>query len=322
VLGATAVLIALALPLLLVSMALSPTSMTAVALSASNVLERPGNIVGLALRPQLAQPVLWLAAAGTLLAVVRRDRHAIFFVSLIACVFVGLLMAGQLDPARHSVYWVPALSVMAGSVAVGWSTRWVARVAMIGVLSVAALQVRAVRNVSLAGAQGYEEAARFVLRSNPGPTVLFSGDVDTGFFTFFVRKHDADRRLVVLRSDKLLTTSFLGRLAFEKRITGPSDIYPILQRFGTRYVVIEDRPSRSPVLEWLRQELRSSRFVERARIPIVSREPRIRGTSLAIYEFTDMTPPAEDAVLSMNLPIVRRSLAVKLSDLIERKYLR
>jgi hypothetical protein len=152
--------------------------------------------------------------------------------------------------------------------------------------------------------------------------VLFSGDIDTGFFTFFVRKHDADRRLVVLRSDKVLTTSMIGALSVERRIQAPSDIYPILQRFGTRYVVVEDRPSRAVVLEWLRQELHSPRFVERARFPIETRDRRLLGTSLAVYEFIDATAPQEDAVLSMNLPIVGRSVAVKLSDLINRKHLR
>jgi hypothetical protein len=171
-------------------------------------------------------------------------------------------------------------------------------------------------------AGGYEEAARFVLASNPGPTVLFSGDVDTGYFAFFVRKHDPARRLIVLRSDKVYTTSYMRAPSVEDRIQEPDQIYDALHDFGTRYVVIEDRASESRVLEWLRQELKTPRFVERRRIPIRTTDPSLRGTSLAIYELRDATPPNPDAVLSLGLPIVGRSLTVNLGDLIARKLLR
>jgi hypothetical protein len=192
-----------------------------------------------------------------------------------------------------------------------------------GTLVVAiALQATAARNVSLPGASGYEEAARFVLSSDPGATVLFSATVDTGFFTFFVRKHDAARQLVVLRADKLLTTSHLAASEARSRIARMSDVYPILRRYGTRYVVSEDRASLAPTLEAFRQELRSASFVERKRIPIESRDWRLNGTSLVVYEFLGATPPDPDATLAMDMPVVSRSLAVKLSDLINRKHLR
>ncbi len=192
------------------------------------------------------------------------------------------------------------------------------------VAAVLALSVQASASVgaNVARAEGYEEAAQFVLQTNPGPTVLFSGDVDTGFFTFFVRKHDSARRVVVLRSDKILTTSLLARTSVEDRITQPEEIYGVLNTFGIKFIVIEDRPSGSRVLEWLRHELRSPRFVERRRIPFRTSDRRLRGTSLVIYEYTNTSPPADDAVLSMSLPVVRSSVTVKLSDLIDRKYLR
>jgi hypothetical protein len=108
----------------------------------------------------------------------------------------------------------------------------------------------------------------------------------------------------------------------ENRINRPEEIYRVLHKFGTRYVILEDRPSQSAVLEWLRVELHSSRFVERKRIPIGTSDIRMPGTSLAIYEFIDWTPPEADAVLDMHLPLVGQSVAVKLSDLINRRYLR
>jgi len=212
--------------------------------------------------------------------------------------------------------------MLASYAAIGWKTVSVRRVAVAAVLVVVAWQARAANARPLPGAVGYEEAAQFVLGADPGATVLFSGDVDSGFFAFFIRKHDPERKLVVLRSDKLLTTSYLTHLDVEERIERPDEIYDILRRYGTRYVVIEDRPSESRVLEWLRQEVHSSRFIERKRIPFVTSDRRLRSTSLAIYEFVAHTPPDRNAVFTAHIPLIGRTVSVPLSDLLDRKYLR
>jgi len=275
-----------------------------------------------AILPQLSIAILLLAAAGFAMAVVKKDRRVILFVLWVGGVFCGLLLAGVLAPARYTIYWVPALSALAASTVVRARGAAAARVVVVVLLIALGFQTWTAAHQHLVGAIGYEEAARFVIDSDPGPTVLFSGDIDTGYFSFFVRKHDPARRLVVLRSDKVLTTSKLGRPSVEDRIDRPEEIYRVLHTFGTRYVVIEDRPSRSRVLEWLRQELRSPRFVERRRIPIGTSDIRMPDTSLVVYEFVDRTAPDQDAVLDMHLPIIGQSVSVKLSDLITRKYLR
>src|SRR5262249_32972145 len=173
-----------------------------------------------------------------------------------------------------------------------------------------------------AAAEGYEEAARFVVDSNPGATVMFNGDVDTGLFSFFVRKHNPARDLVVLLADKVFTTSLMGRVSVEDRIHSPDEIYGILQTFGTRYIVTEDRPSKSRVLEWLREELRSEKFVERRRIRIRTSARELKDTDLVVYEYLDAVQPNPDAVLTLHIPLVKQSVSVPLSDLTSRKYLR
>src|SRR5581483_1064884 len=157
---------------------------------------------------------------------------------------------------------------------------------------------------------------------DPGPTVLFSGTVDTGFFTFFVRKHDPARRLVVLRSDKIFTTAYLAQESVEERIERPEQIDALLHAFGVKFVVLEDRPFASRALEWLRAKLHSPQFIERVRIPIGTSDRRLKDVSLAVYEFTEATPPAVDAVLSIHLPLAQRNVDARLQDLIDRKYLK
>jgi 4-amino-4-deoxy-L-arabinose transferase-like glycosyltransferase len=276
-----------------------------------------------ALEPQFAWPVLAVAGVAVLSSLVRRDSFAVVLTIWVAGVVPALFFFGGslYEGPRYTLYWVPAICALAGSALAGWRTRLVptAIAALLGV----GLFVQINRSMDHADyAGGYEEAAQFVLASSPGATVMFSGDVDTGYFAFFTRKHDPARRLVVLRADKILTTSRMSRTNFEERIDRPEQIYDVLRQYGTRYVVIEDRPSQSRVLEWLRQELRSPRFVERRRIPLRVTDVRMRGTSLAVYEYLDASAPAADAMLSMRLPVVGQSLDVPLRELIERKLLR
>jgi hypothetical protein len=110
------------------------------------------------------------------------------------------------------------------------------------------------------------------------------------------------------------------------RIAGPEQIDPILQRYGTRYVVVEELKDRSVLgdfaatsapLEWLRAELKTSRFAERLRVPTASDDPMFQGTSLVVYEFLGATPPAEDAVLDLDLPLVGRKIIVPLRHLMD-----
>jgi Dolichyl-phosphate-mannose-protein mannosyltransferase len=312
----------LAMPLVPMTLALSQTNVSWVVRSAGRVTREPERILLTAIEGQFAMPVLFLSFAGAGLALWKRDERLLLFLFWVAGVLLGLLLFGRIDPARYSLYWVPALCALAASLTTVSRHRLVSAPIFVAALLALSVQASASVRKDVARAEGYEEAAQSVLQMNPGPTVLFSGDVDTGFFTFFVRKHDPERRLIVLRSDKILTTSFLGRVSIGDRISEPREIYDVLHRFGVKFVVIEDRPSRSTVLEWLRQELRSTKFVERKRIPFETSDRRLRGTSLVIYEYTNASAPADHAVLSMNIPLIGRTVTVRLADLIDRKYLR
>ena len=64
-----------------------------------------------------------------------------------------------------------------------------------------------------------------------------------------------------------------GTVSVEDRIGSPKEIYPLLGRYGIKFIVIEDRPSGSIVLDWLRDELRGDRFIERRRIGFDSAGP-------------------------------------------------
>jgi len=300
-----------------------------------------------ALRTHHPLPVLLLAALGLVVAFQRRHPLRWLLLSWTVCGFaIVALVTREWEPARYGIYSMPALAMLAAGAWTGWSPQAIrsllvtALVLVIGyqigvsarkalrwsvlaaLLAVTAYQAVSSAQAPLPRAQGFEQAARFVVERPVGATVLYSAEVDTGLFVFFARKHDHARQAIVLRSDKLLTTSYMSFVSVEDRISSREEIDDILRRFGVGYVVLEDRPTPSRALNWLREETRTDRFAERLRIPIVTNEPRLRGTSLAIYEFLDRRDPDPDAVVDMKLPLVGSEVAVRLSDLLSRKYLR
>lgn len=269
------------------------------------------------------QVTLGVAAVGLLgllvMAARRRPDAWLFGVwTLSTFAFVVLLTQRQEIP-RYGVYWVPALAAAFGAlVSLGRTSRIV--VALAGVLLL--VEVGANARSHIQGLEGYEQAARYITAQPRGSTVMFSGDVDTGYFIFFVRKHDAQRRQIVLRSDKIFTVSDMRRIDALDLIEAQDQVGPTLRRLGVGYVVIEDQPSRARVLEWLRAELQHGPYVERLRVPIGTTDRRLQGVDLVVYEVPGAVRAEPDARLDLRLPIVSRQLDVPLDDLIARKHLR
>jgi len=216
---------------------------------------------------------------------------------------------------RLAIYWIPPFCLFAALSfeILRWRT-W--KVILPGILAVVIGYQFAIGHAAEPEhGEGYEEAARYVLDNPKGTSVMFSGKVDTGYFTFFMRKWDSSGKLVVLRADKVLATSMLDSIV-ENRISKREEIYPILNDFGTCYIVLEEMPYRADALQWLWQEIKKDTFVLRRKIPIQSMDRRLRGVVLGIYEYKDCGPPRENAVLKMNLPLVNSSITIPFADLI------
>lgn len=134
---------------------------------------------------------------------------------------------------------------------------------------------------------------------------------------FFIRKHDPNKNLVVLRANIILATLRMRRI-IEDLIKSSKEIYDILNKFGISHVIMEDLKYRSPALEMLREEVRSDMFVLKKRIHIQSRYSRLKDVTLAIYEYKARTNAQADAVLKMKIPLINETIIVPLRDLIKK----
>lgn len=271
----------------------------------------------------LSVPLLVIGAVSFASAALRRDRRLLWFAVWMALVYAQQVLLGITND-RFAVYWLPAVCALgAAAYHVGQGPRWrtvwaVVLTATAGYQLWSGSQPIAGRSaiVRPVGAGGYEEAARAVTEQPLGDTVLYSAAVDTGYFVFFVRKHDADRERIVLRADKVLTTSRMGRLDVGRRIGARDEILPILKRYGVGYVVVEDGTYPEGPLRWLQDVVQTPDFELRERFAIESGDRRLRQATLSVYAYLGRTPADADASLSMDIPVVTEHVQVRLADLI------
>lgn len=271
----------------------------------------------------LSVPVAALAAVSAIAALLKRDSRVLVFVVWIAAVFAALFLLG-VGNDRFVCYWLAAFSGLAAALVQNWPSRRLRGAIALSIVAVAGWQLADLlaattrpsrAHVRAVEVRGYEDAARFVTTIRRGETVLYSAAVDTGYFVFFLRKHDPRRELVLIRADKLLTTSRMDVLDFERRIGDPSEIVPLLRKYGVGYVVIEEGEYPDGPLRWLQDGVRGAPFALAHRVPFESNDVRLKGKAISVYAVEGPVAPDPDAYLTISVPTMNEDIAVKLVDL-------
>ncbi len=265
---------------------------------------------------QLTLPVLILCIFSICLSMYRRDKRVLFFALWITCFWLLITFLG-VRGARFSIYWIPPFCLFAATSKNIFPYRfWKITFSLI-LMGVIGYQFVTAYYKEPTFADGYEQAAKYVVENPKGESVLFMSKVDTGYFVFFIRKHDPHKNMIVLRADKLLVTSKMLKIV-EERITTRDEIYEILEDYGIGYVVIEESEFKPTPLIWLKEEVKSNKFISRKKVPIRSADHRLQDVSLAIYEYKEYTPPKHGKVLHMDIPLMNDSIKVKFDDLLHK----
>ena len=306
------------LPIAAISFGLSPSNIgqvTAVPMDFILGSENLFHHAKMVWKNHLTFPVVCLSLAGMAFALWKRDQRAYFFLLWILA-FYGALTYVGLWQTRFGIFWIPAFCLFAASIIDYCSSRYGKIVMTSTLIIIVCGQAVMAYNLEPTFVRGYQEAAQYVVQNKKGASVLYSADIDTGYFIFEIRSLDADGEMIVLLSDKVLATSNLGRIV-EERIQDKDEIFGVLNDFGVCHVVLEDKPSQSAVIEWLRKLVQKDQFfILKKTIPIQSNDKRIRGVSLKIYEYKFCGPPSPDAILDMNLPLINHSIEVKFDELV------
>jgi hypothetical protein len=244
------------------------------------------------------QQIGWFAVApalfglGLALTPGRRARSWPYL-ALVAATYVTFTPMAEIEP-RHAIYWVPALAVLAADGVLAFargrtqysvlSTQYSGALAGVVILGTIWLTCREPAPY----VRGYEEAARYVVEhTDDSPTCMFDSFLN-GDFIYQVRRLDPDRRLWVLRGDKV----FYGVLsdphaAYQEWVHGEDGVLELIYRYDPEFIVIEDPQIyfHMPMPEVVRAALHGhpERFRLEATVPVRSNSLGPRPIALEIF---------------------------------------
>lgn len=218
------------------------------------------------------------------------------------------------DTKRYCIYAVPAIALLAvWTVAVIKNN--VFRRLMITLISIICLyQGFLSYNQMQNYVYGYKEAAKYVMDNYGGKTVLFGGYYD-GNFIFNVRKYDKDKKTIVLRDSKILATwSVYPEWGYRSYVNTKEDIYAILNKYGTRYIVVEDKEVfyKTP-LKLLREILKTDDFTLEKSIKVKSNIKKISDMSILIYRYKKENKDLAENLI-IEFPLLNRRINVPLKS--------
>lgn len=230
-------------------------------------------------------PALIGLATGLTLA---RRRTAWVFYILIVATYSTFTVIGEMD-SRHTIYWLPAFAYFAASGLTILVTHLrVPRFYVpLSVLVIGAMALTALARPKTY-VRGYETAARYVLSSNdPSPFCLFVGRLN-GDFIYQIRRLDANRRLWVLRADKLLFSVLVNpEVGYSQSVQSDEDVLATIFRYDPEFIVVEEMEAANtlPVENQVRVMLdsRADRFRVEKVISIESNDSTLGGKQLKIF---------------------------------------
>jgi len=267
--------------------------------------------------------MLILILIGMIFSFIAKDDRCLMFVCCIVCVYIFFTIIKFKDP-RYSMYWIPYFTIFAciglEKMACCSEKFFKTRGRYIKILIYCfpiLIQLISLPSVFVGRAEGYEKAAEYVLHHTKSPVIFFHGYAN-GQFIFFVRQNDPDRESVILRGSKIITSS---SIVYENKLQihlhSAGDIYKSFSDYSVHFVVVEsDNTSGLKIYDELRELLRdTSRFKLHRTIPVNSNIKLLKDQNLLIYENMGYKDRTKDQVLTLPLPIVGKTINIKLKKL-------
>lgn len=255
----------------------------------------------------LPEQVGWVIPFGALAGAAQWRRTSLDwrrltpYAATVVCTYVVFTAVAEKTP-RHTIVWVPAFAALAaiGVAALRRGARaslpvWGAALVMLLATGVPALRARTPY------VRGYARAAAYVVASTDASTfTLFDGYYD-GNFTYQIRRLDPQRRLWVLRGDKLFYASVINvGQQYTEFVHSDGEMAELLASYDPELLVVESTPIGgrwTPAARRLRRLLAAhpERYRLEHRIPIETQSPGT-DTVLLIYRSLVRNPAPRSSV--------------------------
>lgn len=260
---------------------------------------------------QIGVLTLLAAGVGMVAGLAAWRRESLAYYAMIAATYFTFTPIGEMD-SRHAIYWVPAFSFFAAhglfAISAGLRAPKLYLPLAVAVVAAASLSVLSKPRTFV---RGYEEAARYVAsQPDAPPFCLFVGRLN-GDFIYQLRRHDAARRVWVLRADKLFYSVLVhAQTDYRQYATGDAETLELIFKYDPTFLVVEEPPGPA----WIEAEDRLRKVIENhpERFSLVSEAPLdsnaadFAGTRLKIYRNV-LRNPNPDRTIGAELLMLRRT---------------
>jgi len=257
----------------------------------------------------------WVAVVFSWIGIGAAIRGGIARTSVYAAMVIATLFTFAffgIVEARHAIYWIPAFALFAAQ-GVQFVSQWLgiwARPVMGGFVVCATFWTTC--QTPAPYVRGYEQAARYIVdHSRDSPFCLIDTYLE-GTLVYYIRLHDLDRRLWVLRADKLFYSVMSDpRYAYVEHVQGKDALLAEIFRYDPELLLIEE-PRVGPTLpmaDFFRSVIHEhpERFRLEAIIPIETNQPTFARAKLNIYRNL-LRNPASDHQVNIDMLWLRRRL--------------
>jgi hypothetical protein len=213
---------------------------------------------------------------------------AMFFSSYLMIVAVAEILE------RHAIYWGPPLALVGArgiwylASRLGQSRAYacLALVVLVGTLATTAM-------TPVPYVIGYESAARYVVENTKSSRYCLFDRYMNGNFIYQIRRHDPERRIWVLRADKILYSSLIeARNDYRELVSNEQELLQTLDEYSPEFIILEE-PQLGlplPMAIKLRDTIHNhpEQFKLAASFPIQSHIPLFRDAFIHVYRNTSV----------------------------------
>lgn len=203
---------------------------------------RPWNLVYyfVSLPEQAGWGVTIAAAIGFVLTLACHRRESGSAFGLLLAVYLLFTPLAQLE-SRHAIYWLPAVAVCAARPFQWlWAKGWRAWTG-IGLVALSASMWWHIQDQRYLYVFGYSDAAKWVVehRTTDRP-ILVDGEF-AGSLVYHTRLHDPNRKIWVLRGDKVVYNQFSDpSTGYRQYAHTEAEVLELLEKWDPEFVVVED----------------------------------------------------------------------------------